>query len=109
MLTDGCKQRGKRGARFQAHADGKLAIKIAAVDGRIMHIVDAVAALRKILFHRAQQAGLARTGISRHDRRGATFQRGLQTLTRSLQAFGIQHLGCRDIFAEWRPRQRVGR
>ena len=68
VLADGSEQRRKRGAGFQTHADGELPVKIAAVDGRIMHVMDTVAALRKIFFHCAQEAGFARTGIAGHDR-----------------------------------------
>ena len=84
MLADRGEQRGKCGARLQPHADGELPIKIAAVDCRIVHVMDAVATLRKIFFDGAQQAGFARTGIAGHYRRGTAFQRGLQTLTRRL-------------------------
>ena len=50
VLADGGEQCGKRGARLQSHTDRQLPIKVAAVDRRIVHIVDAIAALRKIFF-----------------------------------------------------------
>jgi len=70
--------------------------------------MDTVASLRKILFHRAQQAGFAGTRISRHHRRGAAIQRGVQALPRCLQSFRIEHLQGGNILAEWKPRQTVG-
>src|SRR5213595_2872013 len=65
VLTDGSEQPRKRSARFQSHADGQLAVEIAPVHRGVVHVMDAVASLRKILFHGAQQAGLAAAGISR--------------------------------------------
>src|SRR6266704_7030560 len=48
MLTDRGEQGSEGRPRLQSHADGELPIKVAAVDRRIVHVMDAVAALRKI-------------------------------------------------------------
>ncbi len=109
VLTDGREQRGERGARLQSHADGELTIKVTAVDGRIVHVMDAVAALRKILFDGAKQTGLAATRIACHHSRSAPLQRGFQTLPSGLQGFGVQHLRGGNILAEGQTRQTVGR
>src|SRR5437762_8710095 len=78
MLADRSEQRRKRGARLQSHADGQLPVEIAPVYRGVVHVMDAIASLRKMLFHCAQQAGFARAGISRYHGRGAAFQGGFE-------------------------------
>src|SRR5437667_114042 len=106
MLADRGEQRGKRGARLQPHADGELSIKIAAVDCCIVHIVNAVAALRKIFFDRAQQAGFARTGIATAEARpsSAAFRRSradCKASVSSISVAGISLLNGRRATARW--------
>ncbi|PYT91747.1 MAG: hypothetical protein DMG41_01415 [Acidobacteria bacterium] len=86
-----------------------MAVEIAPVHRGVVHVMDAVASLRKILFHGAQQAGFAAAGISCDHSRGAAFQRSLQTLTRGSQDFRIEHLRGRKVLAERKPRQTVDR
>src|ERR1700674_1084349 len=102
MLADRRKQRGEVGAWLQSHSDRQLPVEVAAVDGGVMNIMQAVASWRQIFLQGAQQAGLAAAGLAGHNGRRASFQCRFQTLARPAGGVGFEHLTSRSVLAERR-------
>ena len=67
MLAYVCMKSCKAGMGFQSHADGKLAVKVTAVDRGVMDVVKPVPPLGEIFFQATPQTGFTAAGITGND------------------------------------------
>src|SRR6266566_7051007 len=108
VLADAAMKRGKAGVRLQSHPDRDLAVEVAAVDGGVVRVVEAVASLGEIFLQGAQETGLATTRVSGDDGGGPSFDCGLERLQSFLQLFGLEHVRGSNVLGERLSSRAIG-